>query len=116
MIIGASRNPYKFGHRAVLAFTRQGHTVLPVNPTADVIAGVRCYRSIADVPGPIDQASLYLHPEQGADAVRDLAKRGDVRELWLNPGAESDELVELAQQLGFNPIQACSIVAIGERP
>lgn len=116
MIIGASTNRQKYGNKAVRAFARQGHEVLPVNPRADMIEGVRCYHQIAEVPGPIDRASLYLPPELGIVAVRELAARADVAELWINPGAESPELLEEARRLGLDPIQACSIVAIGEHP
>jgi predicted CoA-binding protein len=116
MIIGASTNREKYGNMAVRAFLRQGHEVFPVNPRADEIEGLKCYPDIADVPGPIDRASLYLPPKLGLDAVRELAARGDVEELWVNPGAESDELIAEAKRLGFDPIQACSIVAIGESP
>lgn len=116
MIVGASTNHEKFGNKAVRAYAGQGHEVLPVNPRADVIEGLRCYHKIADVPGPIDRASLYLPPTLGIEAVRALALRGDVAELWVNPGAESDELIAEARRLGFDPIQACSIMAIGEEP
>jgi predicted CoA-binding protein len=116
MIVGASTNREKFGNIAVRAFARQGHEVFPVNPRADVIEGLKCYHQIADVPGPIDRASLYLPPKLGTDAVRELATRGDVGELWVNPGAESAELIAEAVRLGFDPIQACSILAIGESP
>ena len=116
MIIGASANRQKYGNKAVRAFARQGHEVLPVNPHADTIEGLPCYRSIRQVPGPVDRASLYLPPQIGILAVQELAARGDVRELWINPGAESPELLDEARRLGFDPIQACSIVAIGERP
>ena len=39
-----------------------------------------------------------------------------VKELWVNPGAESDALIAEAERLGLEPIQACSIIDIGERP
>lgn len=116
MVVGASRNPAKFGNKAVRAYLRQGHEVLPVNPNADEIEGVRAYRSIAAVPGPIDRATIYLHPRDGMDAIREIAERGDVDEVWINPGAESPELMDLARSLNIDPIRACSIVAIGERP
>lgn len=116
MIVGASTNREKFGNKAVRAFVRAGHTVLPVNPRADVIEGLECWRTIAAVPGPIDRATLYLPPKLGLAAVTDLAARGDVAELWVNPGAESPDLIAEARRLGFDPVQACSIVAIGEMP
>ena len=116
MVIGASTNPAKYGHKAVRAYLKQGHEVLPVNPHADEVAGVRCFHDAADPPGPIDRASLYLPPEVGLSVLPALARRGDVAELWVNPGAESEPLLAEARRLGFEPIQACSIMAIGETP
>jgi predicted CoA-binding protein len=116
MIVGASTDPAKFGNKAVRAHIRQGHTVLPVNPRADDIEGIPCYRTVAEVPGPIDRASVYVPPARGFVVVDELAARGDVAELWLNPGAESPELIEHARSAGFEPIVACSILAIGEHP
>lgn len=116
MVIGASNDRHKFGNKAVRAFWRAGHVVLPVNPHESEVEGLRCYHTIAEVPGPIDRASFYIPPEKGLQAARELAQRGDVAEVWLNPGAESDELIGECRRLGFEPIQACSIVAIGERP
>lgn len=116
MVVGASRDREKYGNKAVRAYQRQGHEVLPVNPEADEIEGVRCYPSVGDVPGPIDRVTVYLPPEVGMKVIGELAERGDVEEVWLNPGSESEDLVKKAAHLGLNPIQACSIVDIGESP
>jgi len=116
MIIGASTDPTKFGYKAVRAYLSQGHDVLPVNPRADTILGQTVYPDVAAVPGPIDRATLYLPPAVGLTVLDDLAARGDIPELWLNPGSESPELVAKAKQLNLNPIQACSIIDIGEHP
>jgi predicted CoA-binding protein len=116
MIVGASADRSKYGNKAVRAYQRQGHDVLPVNPAGGVIEGAATYRNIAEVPGPIDRASLYVPPAVGVKLIEELAARGDVAELWLNPGSESDELIDRARSLGFDPILACSIVDIGERP
>ena len=116
MVIGASTNPQKYGNKAVRAYLKQGNDVFPVNPRANEIEGVRCYHSVSEVPGPIDRATVYLPPKLIIDVLDELAARGDVKELWLNPGSESDEVIDRAKGLGFDPITACSIVAIGERP
>jgi len=116
MVIGASTNREKYGNKAVRAYMRGGHEVLPVNPRADVIEGLRCYHTIAEAPGPIDRATVYLPPKMGAEAMEELGARGDVGEVWLNPGAESPEVVAAAKRAGLEVIQACSIIDIGERP
>lgn len=118
MVIGASTNRAKFGNKAVRAYARQGHEVIPVNPRADVIEGLKCHRRIDEAPGPIDRALIYLPPRISISSgvIEQLAVRGDVGEVWLNPGAESPELIALAREHGIEPVQACSIVDIGERP
>lgn len=116
MVIGASTNREKYGNKAVRAFLQQGATVFPVNPRADEIEGLTCYRSIADVPGPVDRATVYLPPALGVAAMHELALRGDVAEVWLNPGADSPAVIAAAKSAGLTVIQACSIVAIGVNP
>ena len=115
MVIGASRNPDKYGNRALRAYVQRGHVVLPVNATADEIEGVKAYRFVSDPDGPIDRAILYLPAHVGIGVLDALAARGDVAELWVSPGAESDELLDRARALGFDPIQACAIVDVQAR-
>jgi predicted CoA-binding protein len=114
-VIGASSNRSKFGNRAVRAFRQQGYTVIPINPNEQEVEGLKSYASVLDVPGPIDMASLYLPPAIGAQVIGEIAQKG-IAEVWLNPGAESDELIARARALNIQPIVACSIVAIGENP
>src|SRR6478736_5324204 len=113
-VIGASNARDKFGNKAVRAFLRQGWTVYPVNPNETEVEGLKAYPSITDIPGPVDRASLYLPPHVGI-GVLDAIKQKGVKELYVNPGAESDELMAKAEALGLNTIWACSIVEIGER-
>ena len=114
-VIGASSAPHKFGNKAVRAYLRQGWTVYPVNPNEATIEGLPSYASVSAIPGPVDRASLYLPPAIGIDVLDEIQRKG-IRELWVNPGAGSDALIEKAERLGLEPIQACSIVDIGERP
>ena len=64
-IIGASRDRRKYGNRAVRAYLAQGYTVYPINPHAQQVEGLTAFRSVLDVPGPIDRASLYVPPQVG---------------------------------------------------
>lgn len=116
MVIGASRDRQKYGNRAVRAYQRQGYDVVAVNPAAASVEGAETHADVRDAAGPIDRATLYLPPMEGLRVLPQLAERGDVRELWVNPGAESPELIAKAKRLGFEPIQACSIMNIGEAP
>jgi predicted CoA-binding protein len=114
-VIGASSAHHKFGNKAVRAYLRQGWTVYPINPSEKTIEGLAVYPTLADVPGPVDRVSMYVPPSIGITLL-DAIKAKGATELFLNPGSESDELVDRATALGLDPIQACSIVDIGERP
>jgi len=114
-VIGASSHRHKFGNRALRAYVAEGHTVIPINPHEREVEGLRAYASVLDVPGPIDMATFYVPPHIGEQVIAEVAQK-QIGEVWLNPGAESDELMARAQALGIRPIVACSIIAIGQNP
>jgi predicted CoA-binding protein len=114
-VIGASNDRHKFGNRAVRAFRRQGYTVVPINPHEAEVEGLQAYASVLDVAGSIDMATFYVPPEVGERIIDEVARK-QIPEVWLNPGAESDELVARARALHLQPIVACSIIGIGQNP
>jgi predicted CoA-binding protein len=114
-VIGASSDRAKYGNRAVRAYLRQGWTVYPVNPHERAIEGLAAYANIEAIAAPVDRASLYVPAEVGRTLLAGIARKG-VGELFVNPGAESDDLLREAERLGLEVIQACSIIDIGERP
>ena len=60
-------------------------------------------------------ATVYVPADVGVRVMDDLAKKG-IAEVWLNPGADDEDVVARAKKLGLNVVQACSIIAIGENP
>src|SRR5262244_2027325 len=99
-IVGASPDRSKFGNKAVRAYQRQGWTVYPVHPKADAIEGARAYKSVRELPGPVDRILIYLPPEVGLTVLPDIAKLPPA-ELFVNPGAESGPLLARARELGL---------------
>ena len=115
-ILGASADRAKFGNKAVRAYLTRSYQVFPIHPKAEMIEGLPAYRSISQVPvARLDRASLYLPPKIGLQVIEEIAQK-PVREVWLNPGAESPELIARARELGVNVIVGCSIIDIGMNP
>lgn len=114
-VIGASSDRRKFGNKAFRAFRDQGHTVIPVNPNEREVEGTKTVASVTDIPGDVDMVTVYVPPEIGVRIMDDVAKKR-VKEVWLNPGADGDEVIARARALGIEPIIACSIVGIGVNP
>jgi uncharacterized protein len=63
-VVGVSRNPKEFANAVYREFRDRGYEVLPVNPNTDEVEGVRCYRTIAELPD-VDGA-LIMVPAAGA--------------------------------------------------
>ena len=114
-VIGASSDRSKFGNKALRAFRAEGHAVIPINPNEREVEGMKTYASVLDVPGAIDMATVYVQPDVGQRLLAEFEEK-QIPEIWINPGAESDELVAEAKRRKLNIIQACSIVAIGRSP
>jgi predicted CoA-binding protein len=106
-IIGASADRSKFSNKSIHAHLRAGYEVYPVHPKEETIEGLKCYKSVLDIPVALDRVSLYVPPAIGVNLLDEIARKG-CKELWVNPGAESPELMEKAAALGLNTIYGCS--------
>ncbi len=114
-IVGASADRSKYSNKSVRAHLKRGWEVYPVNPKGGEIEGLKTYAAVQDIPVSLDRVSLYLPPAVGVKALPSIAAV-EPSEFFVNPGAESDELVEEAKKLGLDPILACSIVDVGLSP
>ena len=114
-VIGASSDRRKFGNRAFRAYRDEGYTVIPINPNESSVEGVSTYPSVMDVPEKIDMATVFVPPEIGITLLEGFARK-QIAEIWINPGAESDQLIAEARRRKLNVIEACSIVGIGRNP
>jgi predicted CoA-binding protein len=114
-VIGTSNDRSKYGNKAVRAYRDQGWEVYPINPSLTDIEGIPAYPDLDAVPAKqLDRVSFYIPPSIGLRVIEDVARK-PVAEVWLNPGSESPELVARGESLGLNVIQACSILAIGQK-
>ena len=114
-ILGASNDTTKFGHKAVLAYQEADYIVFPINLKEKTIAGEKVYKSILDIPGDVDVASIYLPPSIGEKVAQEIVKK-KVKKVFVNPGAESATLLKILNDAGIEVVQACSILEEGFLP
>jgi predicted CoA-binding protein len=83
---------------------------------AKEIEGLPCVASVSDLPGDVSSLSI-ITPPQVTEEVVDLAIAKGVRNLWMQPGAESDAAVAAAEAAGLNVIAdgSCLLVVLGYR-
>ncbi len=114
-IIGASSRRNRFSNKAVRAFGDAGYRVYAVHPKEQSVEGLPVYRSVADIPDAVAVASLYVAPAVGITMLEAIKDKG-IQAVYVNPGADSPELLARGEQLGLDMRPCCSIIAIGRSP
>jgi uncharacterized protein len=114
-VVGASSDRNKFGNKALRAFASEGYNVIPINPNEREVEGIATYPSVLDVPGSIDMATVYVQPEIAMRLLDEFEEKG-IPEVWINPGAETDEMISTARKRKTKVIFACSIIGVGRSP
>ena len=61
-VVGLSPKAVRDSHRVARYLIEQGYEVIPVNPGQREILGRTCYRTLGDIPFPVDMADLFLNP------------------------------------------------------
>lgn len=102
-IVGVSRTAEKFGYAAFVELRRRGYEVFIVHPEAKEIAGTPCYPNLSALQGQVDGALVCVPPDQAEGVVREAVQIG-LKNIWLQSGVETPELVALAQNLGVTPV------------
>ncbi len=99
-VVGMSRDPAKPAHYVPKYLLEKGYEVIPVNPTADEILGLKVYKSLSEVPGPIDIVDVFRPSEVVPEVVREAVKVRP-RVIWLQEGIYHPEAVEIARSNGI---------------
>src|SRR4030042_5763354 len=77
-VIGASRTPGKVGFEVLSNLTGGGFDgqIIPVNPSADEVLGIKCYPAIADYGRPVDLTLIAVPAPSVIDAVQGSLQTG----------------------------------------
>jgi hypothetical protein len=110
-VLGASPKPERYSNKAVALLVEHGHTVYPVNPRGGLINGLKCYKSLKEIPEPLDTITLYLSPEVSSARAAEIIAAKPKRVI-MNPGAENAELAAKCRENGIAVVQNCTLVML----
>jgi predicted CoA-binding protein len=102
-VVGVSTSGRKFGNSAYKELAARGYQVYAVHPTAKEIDGVRCYPNLTALKGVVDGVLVSVPPARALGVVREAGALG-LRNVWLQKGAESAEVLDAAGQLALNVV------------
>jgi acetyl coenzyme A synthetase (ADP forming)-like protein len=109
-IIGASATPGKIGHTVVKNLIEGGYKggIYPVNPDSEEILGKKVYKSVKDIPGPVDAAIITIPAKYVSPVIDECGVKGVKGLIVITSGFSEvgrkdleEEMVQKAHQYGM---------------
>lgn len=116
-VVGASRDPQKYGHKVYQKLKEAGYRVFAVNPNIDCLDGDPVYPLLDTVPEPID-CVVTVVPPNITEKIILQAGRLHIPYAWMQPGSESLAAVNMAVSYGMRVVYGgpCIMVAVATHP
>jgi hypothetical protein len=86
---------------------RAGFEIVPVPvyyPDCTEILGEKVYRTIAEIPGPIDMVNVFRRPHRIPAHVQDIIRKRP-RSVWFQLGIRNDEAADQLARAGIDVVQ-----------
>ena len=102
-VVGLSADWYRPSYFAAKYMQEHGYRVIPVNPKYDSILGEKCYRSVRDIPEPVDIVDIFRKTEDVMPVAEDaIAVRAKV--LWQQLGVKNEAAAAKARSAGLETV------------
>ena len=102
-IVGLSNNELRASYFVGYYLKRHGYRVVPVNPREPEILGEPSFKSLLDVPGPIDIVNVFRAPDALPDIAREAVQLR-AGNLWCQFGVINGEGARIAETGGVEVI------------
>jgi len=100
-LVGASRNPKKFGYAAFKELKEKGMKIIPVNPNAEEIMGEKSYPNVKMLPPEVKGIIVFTKKDQTATVIRDAKEKG-IKQIWVQQMADTKEALAELKDSGIN--------------
>jgi len=99
-VVGLSSSPLRPSHGVSAYMQTQGYRIIPVNPNIDEALGEKAYRSLLDVPEPVDIVNIFRRA-QFVEEVVDQAIQRKVPAIWMQEEVINERAAEKARRAGI---------------
>jgi predicted CoA-binding protein len=110
LVLGASDNPSRYSYLAIQRLRKHDHPVAAIGRKHTWVADVEIEKEKKQFSG-IDTVTLYLNPLHQKEYYDYIVSLKPKR-IIFNPGAENNELADLAKQNNIVPMDACTLVLL----
>jgi predicted CoA-binding protein len=101
--VGLSTNPAKESYGIVQYLISHGYDIIPVNPTADEILGIKAYPDLLSIPSQVDVVQVFRKPEDVPPVVEQAIQIG-AKVVWMQVGVISPQGAAMARAAGLQVV------------
>lgn len=98
-VVGLSSKEERDSNKVARYLLDQGYEVIPVNPGQKEILGLKCYKSLEDIPFDVDMADLFINPKKVSPIVEQAIEK-KIPVIWMQLGVVNNEAARKARQAG----------------
>ena len=102
-IVGLSKNELRASHFVGFYLRRHGYRVVPVNPRETEILGQKSFKSLVDVPVPVDIVNVFRAPD-ALPAIAEEAVAVGAKSLWCQFSVINEEGGRIAEAGGLSVV------------
>jgi uncharacterized protein len=102
-IVGLSPKTARDSNKVAQYLLKQGYEVIPVNPGQEQILERTCYKTLEDIPFPVDVADLFINPARIPPVVDQCIRIG-VKTIWMQLGIVHNEAASKAREAGIEVV------------
>ena len=102
-VVGMSPRPDRPSHYVAKYLMENGYRIIPVNPAADEILGMKSYPNLKSVPERIDLVDIFRRPREVPPIVDDALEIG-ARFIWMQDGVIHEESAAKARARGASVV------------
>jgi len=110
-VVGDVLNEEKYAYKIVNRLKKGNYNVIKVNPRSN---SDQVYKSLKDVKEKIDVIDLVIHPKVGINVIKE-AKEVGIDKVLIQPGAESEEILEFCKENNIHAFQGCVLVELSKK-
>jgi predicted CoA-binding protein len=102
-VVGLSADWFRPSYFAAKYMQEHGYRVIPVNPRYESVLGQRCYKSVRDIPEPVDIVDVFRRTEDVGPIADDAIAIG-AKVLWQQLGVKNTEAAAKAEAAGLESV------------
>ena len=108
-VVGASRDPRKYGYQVYKDLKNAGYEVYPVNPNAREILGDKCYPSLEKLPVKPDVVDVVVPPKVTERTV-EICERLGITKVWMQPSSESEKAIKFCEKNSIDMVYGVCVM------